>query len=74
AESVGGMKDASVGVLERVEKILIISAATFLNPLINGIIWFSMILMIILGQITVLQRLYATWKFWSAKKPVQAVV
>lgn len=75
AESVGGMKDASVGVLERVEKILIIAAATFLNPLIDGVIWFSMILMIVLGQITVLQRLYATWKFWASKKTgVQAVV
>lgn len=73
AESTGGMKDASVGVLERVEKILIISAATFLNPLINGIIRFSMILMIVLGQITVLQRLYATWRFWSSKRTVQAV-
>jgi archaetidylinositol phosphate synthase len=75
AESTGGMKDASVGVLERVEKILIIAAATFLNPLIDGVIWFSMILMIVLGQITVLQRLYATWKFWTSKRTgVQAVV
>jgi len=73
AESTGGMKDASVGILERVEKILIISAATFLNPLVDGVIWFSMILMIVLGQITVLQRLYATWRFWSSKKTVQAV-
>ena len=75
AESTGGMKDASVGVLERVEKILIIAAATFLNPIVDGVIWFSMILMIVLGQITVLQRLYATWKFWTSKRTgVQAVV
>jgi len=75
AESTGGMKDASVGVLERVEKIIIIAAATFLNPLIDGVIRFSMILMIVLGQITVLQRLYATWKFWASKRTgVQAVV
>lgn len=75
AESVGGMKDASVGVLERVEKILIISTATFLNILMDGVIRFSMILMVILGQITVLQRLYATWKFWASRKTgVQAVV
>lgn len=75
AESVGGMKDVSVGVLERVEKILIISAATFLDPFMPGLIWFSMMLLIVLGQITVLQRLYATWKFWASKRTsVQAVV
>lgn len=74
AESVGGMKDVSVGILERVEKILIISTATFLNPFVDGIIRFSMILMIVFGQITVFQRLYATWKFWSSKKTVQAII
>ncbi|MGQ9691432.1 MAG: CDP-alcohol phosphatidyltransferase family protein [Thermoproteota archaeon] len=74
AESVGGLKDASPGILERVEKILIISIATFLNPLIKGIIGSSMFLMIILGQITVLQRLYLTWRFWNAKKVVRAMI
>ncbi|MGQ9478808.1 MAG: CDP-alcohol phosphatidyltransferase family protein [Thermoproteota archaeon] len=74
AESVGGMKDASIGILERVEKIIIISAATFLNFLIDGAIWFSMILMIVFGQITVLQRLYATWRFWASKRPGETLL
>ncbi|MBO3769907.1 MAG: CDP-alcohol phosphatidyltransferase family protein [Thermoproteota archaeon] len=74
AESVGEMEDASVGVLERVEKILIISIATFLNPFFNWSIMFSMILLIVFGQITVLQRLYATWRFWAAKKPGQSLL
>jgi phosphatidylglycerophosphate synthase len=74
AESVGEMKDASVGILERVEKILIISVATFINPLFEGAIMFSMILLIVFGQITVLQRLYATWRFWAARRPAQALI
>ncbi|MEM2608468.1 MAG: CDP-alcohol phosphatidyltransferase family protein [Thermoproteota archaeon] len=74
AESVGEMKDASVGILERVEKILIISVATFLNPFFNWAIMFSMILLIVFGQITVLQRLYATWRFWAARKPAQTLI
>lgn len=74
AESVGEMEDASVGILERVEKILIISVATFLNPFFNWSIMFSMILLIVFGQITVLQRLYATWRFWTGKKPGQTLL
>ena len=74
AESVGKMEDASIGILERVEKIIIISVATFLNPFFNWAIMFSMILLIVFGQITVLQRLYATWRFWAAKKPGQPLI
>lgn len=67
AESTGGMKKCDVGFLERPEKLLFVVLATI------GLIFYPMaldvafILIIVLGQVTVVQRLAATFNFEKSR-------
>jgi archaetidylinositol phosphate synthase len=53
-----------VGIAERAERMVIIIAGAFLGYFINPNFFMSMaiLLVIILGYITVLQRIYHSWK------------
>ena len=62
AESTGGMKECSVGIIERPEKLLLLTAATILYHWFERSIEYTLWLLLILGQFTILQRLYANWK------------
>jgi len=67
AESTGGMKKCDVGFLERPEKLLFVALATI------GLVFYPMaldvafVLIIVLGQITVVQRLAATFNFEKSR-------
>jgi len=62
AESVGGLKSCTVGIAERQEKLLIMIGASFLTPLFSQILNYAVILVGVLSDITVVQRLAYTWK------------
>ena len=62
AESVGGLKSCSVGIAERQEKLLIVILASILVELFPNIMNYSLILIGVLSNITVIQRLAYTWK------------
>lgn len=62
AESTGGMRDCSVGVLERPEKILFIALASLFLALDPNSLSYGFMLVVILGHITALQRLFAVWQ------------
>ncbi|MEM3833580.1 MAG: archaetidylinositol phosphate synthase [Thermoprotei archaeon] len=62
AESSGGLKNCAVGLFERQERLLTIIVATLILPLYNKALEVALIVIIILSQITVIQRLHYTWK------------
>lgn len=57
-----GLKMSSVGIAERAERILIICTASYIEPIMKGAIYYSIILLSILTHFTVLQRTYYVWK------------
>ncbi len=58
-----------VGIAERAERLVILVAGAFLGLLFNPqIMSLAVILIIILGYFTVLQRVYHTWKSMQAEK------
>jgi len=63
AESTGGMEKCDVGILERPEKLLIIAIATIVLAFYTSALSIALIVIIILGQITVVQRLAANFNF-----------
>lgn len=53
----------NVGIAERAERLVIIMAGAFLSFLLNyNLLNYAVILVMILGYLTVLQRLYHSWK------------
>ncbi|MGC9132359.1 MAG: CDP-alcohol phosphatidyltransferase family protein [Candidatus Micrarchaeia archaeon] len=68
AESTGKMKTCNVGVLERQEKLLLFITALILQNFFKEALFFCFIIIAILGQITVLQRLFAVKKEESKRR------
>ena len=62
AESSGGLKSCSVGLFERQERIITVIIGTLILPLYSHALKAALILIIIFSQITVIQRLYYTWR------------
>ena len=62
AESTGGMKECSVGLIERPEKLLLLIAGAILTVWFNKSLEFVFWVILVLGQFTVLQRLSANWR------------
>lgn len=56
AES-AGIKMESVGLMERAERIIIISFSTLIEILVKGAIWWAVVLLAFLTNFTVLQRM-----------------
>ncbi len=61
AESVGGLKSCTVGIAERQEKLLLILAGSFLQPLLAFALTACVFLVGILSHVTVVQRLRYTF-------------
>lgn len=59
-----GVRMSSVGLMERAERIVLVSAAALIGVLDIGIA-----LLAILANITVLQRMYHTWRALSGSAP-----
>jgi archaetidylinositol phosphate synthase len=57
-----GLKMSSVGIAERAERILIICIASYLEVIVKGAMYYSIIILTILTHFTVLQRAYHLWK------------
>jgi archaetidylinositol phosphate synthase len=62
AESTGKMKSCAVGILERQEKLLLFVFSLILQNFFESSLFYCFILISILGQITVIQRLLAAKK------------
>lgn len=62
AESTGGLQNCAIGLFERQERLLTIIIATLILPLYNKALQIALIIITILSQITVIQRLHYTWK------------
>lgn len=62
AESSGGLKSCAVGLFERQERLITVIIGTLILPFYNHALKAALILIIIFSQITVVQRLYYTWK------------
>jgi len=61
AESVGGVKSCTVGIAERQEKLLILLAGAFAQPMISQSLLASVIVVGLLSHITAFQRLHYTY-------------
>lgn len=61
AESVGGLKNCTVGVAERQEKLLLLIGGSLINHVYPSILGYAILLVGVLSHITVLQRLHYTW-------------
>jgi len=61
AESTGGMRNCSVGLIERPEKLLVLAAASAFTPIEGNSLTYAFVLISVLGQVTAAQRLWATW-------------
>ncbi len=61
AESVGGLKNCTVGVAERQEKLLLLILGSILIMVFSEALKYSVILVGVLSHITVVQRLHYTW-------------
>ena len=61
AESVGGLKNCTVGIAERQEKLLLILAGSALAGVWSNALEYAMILVGLLSHVTVAQRLLYTW-------------
>jgi archaetidylinositol phosphate synthase len=62
AESVGGLKSCTVGIAERQEKIILLLIGSVFDPIIPQALSACVIIVGILSQITVMQRLHFTFK------------
>lgn len=62
AESVGGLKSCTVGIAERQEKIILLLIGSIFDPIIPQALPACVIIVGILSQITVMQRLHYTFK------------
>ncbi|MGA3405302.1 MAG: CDP-alcohol phosphatidyltransferase family protein [Candidatus Bathyarchaeia archaeon] len=62
AESVGGLKQCTVGIAERQEKLIILLIGSFLQPFVTGALMVAVIVVGVLSHITVVQRLHYTFK------------
>jgi CDP-diacylglycerol--glycerol-3-phosphate 3-phosphatidyltransferase/archaetidylinositol phosphate synthase len=58
AESVGKLDNCSVGLAERQEKLLAIIAGSLMTTLIPSALFYSLILVALISQVTVVQRLW----------------
>lgn len=67
AESTGGMKKCDVGLLERPEKLLFIIFATIGLTFYPTALDTAFIFIIVLGQVTVIQRLAANFNFEKSR-------
>jgi phosphatidylglycerophosphate synthase len=73
AESSGGMKNCDVGIAERQDKIVILVAGSLLSLYVDKAFLIAVLALAVLGQITVGQRLYYTYRYTKAHgmKPPQ---
>lgn len=62
AESVGGLRSCTVGLAERQEKIILLLVGSFVQPFISFGLLAALATVAVLSHITVLQRLYYTFK------------
>jgi len=62
AESVGGLKNCSVGIAERQEKLIILIVGTLLSVFYIDVLTYAVILVGVLSHLTVIQRLKYTWE------------
>ncbi len=62
AESVGGLKQCTVGIAERQEKLIILLIGSVLQPFVTGALMVAVIVVGVLSHITVVQRLHHTFK------------
>lgn len=63
AESTGGMHECSVGLIERPEKLISLAIGTLLTIFYRDALVYVFWLLLVLGQVTVLQRLNANWRY-----------
>ena len=61
AESTGGMRNCSVGLIERPEKLLLLAGASILEAFDKNALAYAFVIISVLGQVTAAQRLWATW-------------
>ena len=61
AESVGGLESCTVGIAERQEKLLLLIGGSVLAEVFSEALNYALILVGILSNITVVQRLHYTW-------------
>jgi len=61
AESTGGMRNCSVGIIERPEKLLLLAAASAIATIERNSLAYAFVAISILGQVTAAQRLWANW-------------
>ena len=62
AESVGGLKSCTVGIAERQEKIILILVGSVLEPFVSLALTVAVIAAGLLSHVTVVQRLWYTFK------------
>jgi len=62
AESVGGLKNCTVGIAERQEKLMILLLGSILQPFMPGALMAAVIVVGTLSHVTVIQRLHYTFK------------
>jgi CDP-diacylglycerol--glycerol-3-phosphate 3-phosphatidyltransferase/archaetidylinositol phosphate synthase len=62
AESSGGLTSCTVGIAERQEKILLLLVGSILQPFLGFALSVCVIIVGILSHVTVVQRLYFTFK------------
>jgi len=67
AESVGGLKNCTVGIAERQEKLIIIIAGSLLTLHYPQALLYAIVLVGIISHITVAQRLGYTWRQTRSK-------
>jgi phosphatidylglycerophosphate synthase len=61
AESVGGLKQCTVGIAERQEKLIILLIGSLMQPFVAGSLMVAVIVIGVLSHITVVQRLHHTF-------------
>jgi CDP-diacylglycerol--glycerol-3-phosphate 3-phosphatidyltransferase/archaetidylinositol phosphate synthase len=61
AESVGGLKACTVGIAERQEKLILLMVGAILEPVFSLSLLFCVVIVGVLSQITVVQRLFYTF-------------
>jgi hypothetical protein len=57
------MRNCSVGIIERPEKLLLLAGASVLVAYDVNALAYAFIIISVLGQITAVQRLWATWNY-----------
>jgi phosphatidylglycerophosphate synthase len=62
AESSGGLRSCAVGLFERQERLITVIIGTLASLFYSQALKIAIIVIIIFSQITVVQRLYYTWR------------